>query len=536
MGVVKKRSSATSEVQSELTAGRREIEEFGDEASSVSDWDSLRIEGGFPLCGSVKIDGAKNGVLPLMAAVLLTNEPLVLTNVPEITDVWYMLELLTILGVEGVEQVDEKLGEQTLVLKFSGNKDSIQSTLQSPGSVQKILELSEKFRASYFILGPLVGRFGVGILARSGGCRLGSRPTNFHVAAMKAFGADIQESGMFQRISIPEWRFENNLMGGADIGVYEYCFPKISVGATINAVLAAVTLKWRSHLSNCAMEPEVLDVCACLRKMGAVIDVRGREIQVTGVPLLNGAAHRVLPDRIEAGTFMIATAATRGNVTLTNIENPYPLVGNVGDLLSRAGFAVTYGESCVRVSTYGGSSPDTPTIQEIQTMEYPGFPTDLQSQMLVLLSGWDEVTNCRIVENIWEDRFKQVPELHKMGAQIEIVSPREAVIERGSKLCGVTVVASDLRDAAALCIAGLSTAKGEVTVVKNVHHLDRGYSLFEEKLKRCGAQLRRVQNCTQESHTMATDTNYWQGSIRKGTCLDHSVLAHTIYTICILHT
>lgn len=529
------------QVSPEVCAGN-DIQTYK-EGPSVSDTDSLRIKGGYPLYGSIKIDGAKNGVLPLMTAALLTNEPLVLTNVPDIVDVRHMLKLLTILGVEGAETVDKKLGTRTLDLWFRGNVESIRVTLQSPDSVQEVLELSKKFRASYFILGPLVGRFGVGILAHSGGCSLGSRPTNFHVDVMKAFGADVQEGEDFRRMFIPEWRIKYDLVRGSGVNAYyegrKYSFPKISVGATINAILAAVMMEWKTHLSNCAVEPEVLDLCVCLRKMGAAIDVRAREIHVMGVRFLNGTTHRVIPDRIEAGTFMIAAAATKGKVLLTNIENPYPLVGSLGDLLSQAGFAVTYGENSVRVSHCDACSscdsvairnPYTPvaeTIREIRTMEYPGFPTDLQSQMLVLLSSWDGITNCRIVENIWEDRFKQVPELRKMGAQIEIVSPNEAIIERGKKLRGVTVIASDLRDAAALCIAGLSTAKGEVTLVRNTHHLNRGYSSFEEKLKNCGAQIERVQK-----DSCITRDCHWACNVncsRKGANSDSLILVPAIY-------
>lgn len=487
--------------------------------SSVCDTDSLRIVGGYPLQGSIKIDGAKNGVLPLMATALLTNEPLVLTNVPDIVDVGYMLKLLTIFGVERTDTVDKNLGMRMLKLWFRGDAKSIRTTLQSPDNVQEVIELSKRFRASYFILGPLVGRFGVGILAHSGGCSLGSRPTNFHIDVMKAFGAAVQEDENFQRMLIPEWRIKYGVNKD-----HEYSFPKISVGATINAILAAVMMEWTTRLSNCAVEPEVLDLCMCLRKMGAVINVRAREIHVMGVRFLNGTTHRVIPDRIEAGTFMIAAAATKGNVILTNIENPYPLVGTLGDLLGRAGFVVTYERNSVRVShcdTYSSCNHIRSPIQELQTMEYPGFPTDLQSQMLVLLSGWDEITNCRIIENIWEDRFRQVPELRKMGAQIKIVSPKEAIIERGKKLHGMSVIANDLRGAAALCIAGLSATKGEITVVQNAYHLSRGYSLFEEKLRNCGAQIERVRGDEKESYVTDRECR-WAHSINyssKGACL-----------------
>lgn len=518
-------------------------EQLREESSLLVSEDSLEIEGGNPLCGSIKIDGAKNGVLPLMAASLLTDEPLILTNVPDIADVRHMLRLLAILGVQGEESADEMFDTRTLELRFRGNAESVRTTLQSPESVSEVLELSKKFRAAYFILGPLVGRFGVGILPRTGGgCSLGLRPTNFHVDVMRAFGADVEDCEGFGRIFIPEWRVKRDLATG--VREREYTFPKISIGATINAILAAVTKAWNTHLSNCAIEPEVLDLCICLRKMGAKIDVRAREIQVTGVWFLNGVVHRVVPDRIEAGTFMIAAAATKGNVTLTNIEKPYLLVGNLGNLLSRMGFAVTYGENSIQVryrgNFYGNAPPIAENISEIQTLEYPGFPTDLQSQVMVLLSCWDGIANCRVIENIWEDRFKQVPELQKMGAKIKVVGPREAVIERGKKLHGVTVVASDLRDAAALCIAGLSTVKGEVTLVKNVHHLDRGYTLFEEKLRNCGGRIRRVRNRVKDSRTYSQRTNSiesksccrsrFHASLNSGFVPTFNVSRHLLYT------
>lgn len=490
-----------------------------EEGYSSSGSDSLKIEGGYPLQGVIKIDGAKNSVLPLMAAVLLTDESLILTNVPDIVDVRYMLKLLAILDVEWEETINEVLGSWTLKLRFKGNATSICATLRSRDHVKKVLELSTKFRASYFVLGPLVGRFGVGILAHSGGCDLGSRPTNFHVEVMRAFGANIKDSEGFQKIFIP---MEHELFGqtnGVKKQDFGYRFPNISVGATINAILVAVTRGWTTLLSNCAVEPEVIDLCMCLRKMGAKIDIKARAIHIVGVKLLKSTTHRIIPDRIEAGTFMIAAAATKGNVTLVDIENPYPLVGSLGDLLRQTGSVLKYGETYVQVNHSSDGDAlrndiDLRTAPEIRTSEYPGFPTDLQPQMLALLSGWDGVTNCRIVENIFDDRFKMVSELQKMGAEIEIVSPREVIIKRGKRLHGVTVVASNLRNAAALCIAGLIAAKGEVTIVKDVHHLDRGYASFEEKLRNCGARIQRV-------HNNVKDNRYcpWQSAGSCSTCL-----------------
>lgn len=469
--------------------------------------DSLKIEGGYPLQGLIKIDGAKNSVLPLMAAALLTDESLILTNVPDISDVRYMLKLLTIFGVKWEETANRVLGTWTLKLQFEGNVTSIQTTLRSRNSLKKLLELSKKFRSSYFVLGPLVGRFGFGILARTGGCNIGARPTNFHIDVMRAFGANVEDGKGFQKIFIPQFtqRMEHDSFqwNGVRTHDFEYTFPNTSFGATVNAILAAVTRGHTTNLSNCAVEPEVIDLCICLRKMGAKIDVRDRKIQILGVKFLNGTMHRVIPDRIEAGTFMIAAAVTKGNVTLVDIENPYPLVGRIGDLLRLTGSAVKYGANYVQVNHSGDrnmlrNNVDKQlvpmSLPDIITSKFPGFPTDLQSQTLAFLSGLDGVVNCRIVENIWEDRFKMVPELQKMGAQIEIVSPREVIIKRGKKLHGVTVVANDLRSAAALCIAGLSVAKGEVTLVKDVHHLDRGYASFEEKLQNCGARIQRVKD------------------------------------------
>ena len=476
-----------------------QLSSYFEEGASLSSSDSLKIEGGYPLQGSIKIDGAKNSVLQLMAATLLTDESLLLTNVPDIMDVHHMLELLKILGVEGEVTNNKLLGSRTLQLCFKGNGSYIKTALQSYKYVRKVLEISKRFRASYFVLGPLVGRFGFGILAHPGGCDLGSRPTNFHVDVMRAFGASVKANESFLTIILPQQTIENGV-------AVHHAFPKLSVGATTNAILTAVIReKKKTYLSNCAVEPEILDLCICLRKMGAKIDIRSREIEITGVQSLQGTTYRVIPDRIEAGTFMIATAATMGNVTLENIENSYQLVGHLGDLLSKAGCIVTYGNNYVQVnhSCDTAALPAKRMISEIQTQKYPGFPTDLLSPMLALLSGWDGITNCRLVENIWDDRFKTVPELQKMGAHINIMSSMEVMIKRGKKLHGATVVARNLRCAAALCIAGLSAAKGEVTLVKDVYHLDRGYTAFEEKLRKCGAHIERIRSDI-AGHTAAT--------------------------------
>ena len=457
--------------------------------SSLFSSDSFRIEGGYPLWGSVTIDGAKNSILPLMAAALLTDESLILTNVPDITDARYMLELLKILGAMATDMVH---GARTLKLTFKGNVSTIKASLESNDFVRNLLKLSKKLRASYYILGPLVGRFGIGILTNPGGCNLGSRPTNLHVDAMRALGANVEDNKNFQRVVLPRPAEQDEV----PVPTLKHTFPTISVGATINTILAAVIGNKKTFISNCSIEPEVLDLITCLRKMGANIERRARDIEIHGVYSLKGTTYRVIPDRFEAGTFMIAAAATMGNVTLKNIDDPYPLVGSLGELLRKVGCMVTYGKNYTQIicSHAFENVPVIPSlIPEIQTREYPsGFPTDLQSTMLALLSGWEGISNCRVIENIFEDRFKIVQELRKMGAQIEKVSSREVIIKIGRRLHGAIVMAQDLRGAAALCIAGLSTDKGEVTVVNGVYHLDRGYTSFEEKLRSCGAKIKRV--------------------------------------------
>jgi UDP-N-acetylglucosamine 1-carboxyvinyltransferase len=312
---------------------------------------------------------------------------------------------------------------------------------------------------------------------------------------MRAFGASVEDAEGYKRIFIPEHGMELDSPQGCGIKVQvnAYSFPKMSFGATINAILAAVMRDGEvTYLSNCVIEPELLNLCDCLHTMGAKIKLhpQAQEMRIIGVKSLEGTTHRVLPDRIEAGTFMITAAATRGNMTLLNIEDPRILVGSLGDLLSEVGSIISYGDNYIQIN-HSDSNPLSYQLltHEIQT---PAFPTDLQSQMLALLSGLDGISNFRIVEIIWENRFKTVPELQKMGADIEVIGPKEVVVKKGRKLHGATVVAGDLRNAAALCIAGLSTAKGDVTLVKNAHHLDRGYALFEEKLQGCGAQIERV--------------------------------------------
>jgi UDP-N-acetylglucosamine 1-carboxyvinyltransferase len=417
--------------------------------------DRIAITGGTPLRGAIPIFGAKNSALKLQAAALLSAEPLVLENMPDLADTRFMAQLLASLGVE-VAWIKEA---RTLRLHAA----EIASTIAP-------YDLVRKMRATFNVLGPLLARVGHATVSLPGGCAIGARPVDLHLKAFEAMGADIHiEQGYVKAAALRGLR-------GADIE-----FPFVSVGATEHTMLAAVLAKGDTILRNVAREPEIADLADCLNAMGAKIEGAGTtEIQIAGVASLRGAKHRVVADRIEAGTYAIAAAAATGDVVLEGARMEH--LGALADLLRQAGVAIEEAPSGVRVSRSNGRL----TPVDFETAPFPGFPTDLQAQAMAMLCLADGVS--RIRETIFENRFMHAPELARLGAQIA-VQGNEAVVTGVDRLIGAPVMATDLRASVSLVIAGLA-AEGE-TIVNRVYHLDRGFEGLEAKLAACGAQVAR---------------------------------------------
>ena len=420
--------------------------------------DSMLIRGGFPLIGEIIVSGSKNAALPIMAASLLTNQVLELSNIPKLSDINTMQSLLKHHGasISSNEQDDE-----SLVLKLQSNSIS---DLTAP------YEIVRKMRASIWVLGPLLARFGEAKVSLPGGCAIGARQVDLHIAVMKAMGAKIEIKDGYIYAS------SNGRLKGCS-----FAFAKSSVGATINAILAAVLADGKTDLSNCAREPEIVDLCHCLNKMGAEISGIGdKDIQIFGKTTLSGASYRILPDRIEAGTYMIAAAATRGDVKLRGIK--YDIVENLASKMIEAGIEVKPYKDYIHIKHSGPIKP-----VDISTQPYPGFSTDLQAQFMCLMSLADG--SSVVSENIFENRFMHVPELCRMGANITI-NGNKATVKGVGGLTAAEVMASDLRASVSLIISGLC-AEGE-TKVQRIYHLDRGYQTLEKKLSNCGADVSRI--------------------------------------------
>ncbi|HLY07286.1 MAG TPA: UDP-N-acetylglucosamine 1-carboxyvinyltransferase [Rhizomicrobium sp.] len=416
--------------------------------------DRIRIEGGAPLEGTIPISGAKNAALPLMAASLLTETPLVLSNVPKLADIALMEELLTSFGV--------KTGRENDTVRMSAS--TIRNTIAA-------YDLVRKMRASFWVLGPLVARMGEAKVSLPGGCAIGARPVDLHIRALLALGAAIELREGYVIASAPKG------LRGARIE-----FPAVSVGATVHALMTAVLAKGETVLVNAAREPEIVDLGRCLRAMGARIGGLGSpEITIQGVDVLNGAEHRVLPDRIETGTYAFAVAIAGGDVELcdTNAE----LIGCVIDLLRSIGADVETVPRGMRIRRNGSAL----RAADVTTAPYPGFPTDLQAQYMALMTIARGIA--RIRETIFENRFMHVPELGRMGADIRVEGDT-AVVTGVERLKGAPVMATDLRASVSLVLAGLA-AEGE-TIVNRVYHLDRGFERIEEKLSRVGARIERL--------------------------------------------
>ena len=416
--------------------------------------DKIVIEGGFPLNGEIKISGAKNSAIKLMAVCLLTDEPVTLTNMPRLRDTRSMAVLLRHLGVE----VDE--GEAD-VMKMHAPK---LTELTAP------YDLVRKMRASFNVLGPLLAREHKAKVSLPGGCAIGARPVDLHLKALEALGAKIELDSGYVVASA-----KGGLKGA------EITFPFVSVGATEHAMLAAVLADGETVLYNAAREPEIADLANCLNAMGAKIMGAGRsEIRIQGVDRLSGVKYAVVPDRIEAGTYALAAATAGGSVRLKNIRSDH--LGSLWPLIAQAGAKVSLDETSVLIERGGGR----PKSVDVDTMAYPGFPTDLQAQFMAFMCLANGVSIVR--ENIFENRFMHCPELARMGADITVTG-REAIVRGVKEFRGAQVMATDLRASACLINAGLA-ARGE-THISRVYHLDRGFEDIEGKLERCGARISR---------------------------------------------
>lgn len=416
--------------------------------------DNIKIIGGVPLSGEIHISGAKNAALPLMAAALLTSGKLTLCNVPLLKDVETMMTLLRQHGT----LVDERWEQGEL--EFQSDRVT---NYTAP------YELVKTMRASVLVLGPLLARFGEAKVSLPGGCAIGARPIDLHLKALEAMGATIALESGYVHAQAPKG------LKGAEIS-----FEKVSVGATENVVMAATLAEGVTTIRNAAREPEIVDLCDCLAAMGAKIEGIGTStLTVTGVSELHGATHHVVADRIEAGSFIAAAAITGGQVTLTSIK-PRTL-GAVIEKFTQAGVKIETADDSLMVKGNGLKGID------IMTQPYPGFPTDMQAQMMALLSVADGAS--MITETIFENRFMHAQELMRMGANI-VVQGRSAIIRGVPKLTGAEVMATDLRASLSLVIAALA-AQGE-TIISRVYHLDRGYEKLEEKLSNVGAKIERI--------------------------------------------
>lgn len=417
-----------------------------------------RINGGKRLEGAVTISGAKNAALAIIPAVILSGESCLLENLPEIEDVRIVEEILTSMGAD-----ISRTPDGSMRIDPSGI-----STFSVTG------EMVSSMRASYYLLGALLGRYKKAEIALPGGCAIGQRPIDQHIKGMRALGADIVIQGGSVKARADRLR-------GAEIYL-----DVVSVGATINIMLAAVAAEGQTIIANAAKEPHVVDVANFLNMMGANVKGAGTDvIRIQGGRRLHGCTYAVIPDQIEAGTFMIAAAATRGDVIINNVIPTH--LEAISAKLMECGVAVTEGDDgrdfFVRVS-----ADKRPRAVNIKTLPYPGFPTDLQQPMMALLATAEG--NSFIMENIFENRFNHVPELAKMGASISI-SSRTATVEGVEKLYGAPLCASDLRAGAALVIAALA-AEGESTI-SQIHFIDRGYEFLEQKLRALGADIMRIE-------------------------------------------
>lgn len=414
---------------------------------------AFKIIGQKKLKGSVEIQGAKNAILPIMAAALLTDKPVELTNISYLADVKVLSQLLESLG-----------------MKIKALPDKVILQADSVSSTHADYEFVSKMRGSFWVLGPLLSRFGQAEVSLPGGCAIGTRPVDLYLVALKEMGAQISVENGYVK-------------AGGKLKGAEIFFPRVSVGATHNTVMSAVLAEGTTVIHNPALEPEVMDLLHILVKMGARIEGIGTKVlTIHGVKKLNGCTHEVVPDRIESATFAAAAAITHGKILMKKTR--LNLMEAVADILRVSGVLFEQKEEGVLVDATQAQLKATP----ITTCEYPGFPTDAQallSAVLTLAKG-----ESLIEERIFENRFMHIPELQRMGAQIKILTNQSALITGVDSLSGTTVMSSDLRGGVGLVLAALA-AKGE-TIVKRIYHIDRGYFQLEEKLKSLGADITRI--------------------------------------------
>ena len=426
--------------------------------------DRIRIVGGNPLNGVIPVSGAKNAALPLMIASLLTDDTLTLENVPHLAD---------------VEQLQRILGNHGVDIAVVGRRErqgetyarTIHFTARTIVDTTAPYELVSKMRASFWVIGPLLARMGEAKVSLPGGCAIGTRPVDLFIDGLQALGVEMEIENGYVNARAP-----GGIKGG------HYSFPKVSVGATHVLMMAASLGKGETVIDNAAREPEVVDLANCLIAMGAKIEGAGTgRIVIQGVPTLSGARHRVLPDRIETGTYAMAVAMTGGDVLLEGTSADLLESGLVA--IRRSGADVTAEADGIRVRRNGGDILPV----DVVTDPFPGFPTDLQAQFMALMTRANGVSH--ITETIFENRFMHVQELARLGARISL-SGQTATVTGVPRLKGAPVMATDLRASVSLVIAGLA-AEGE-TIVNRVYHLDRGFERLEEKLTRCGAVVERI--------------------------------------------
>ncbi len=417
-----------------------------------------KIKGGIPLSGTVTISGSKNAALPIICGTVLAGEPCRIENLPDIEDVHRIIEILSAMGA-----TVEHPAPGVAVIDPRGIKEYKVST-----------EMASKLRASYYMMGTLLGRYGYSYVALPGGCPIGERPINYHLDGMRALGAEVIDRGGFVIASADELR-------GADIYL-----DMPSVGATINIMFAACRANGRTTINNAAREPHVVDVANFLNTMGANIRGAGTDvIRINGRKELHGCTYAIIPDQIEAGTYMVAAAATKGDVIISNVIPAH--LEAISAKLMECGVEVSEGDNgsefFIRVR-----ANERPRACNIRTLPYPGFPTDLQQPMTSLLTV--AIGNSFITENLFEDRFNHVRELNRMGARIA-VNGRTAIVAGVDKLYGAEVTSTDLRAGAAMIVAALM-AEG-TSIVRQIHYIDRGYEYLAEKLTALGADIERVE-------------------------------------------
>ena len=418
--------------------------------------EKIVITGGNPLSGNITIGGSKNAILPIKAACILTDEAVHLTNVPNLKDIQTMIKVLESLGVKADIS---NLNQNKLTVCYEDIDKNIAE-----------YDLVRKMRASVLILGPLLARKKEASVSLPGGCAIGARPIDIHINALKKLGAEFVLDSGYVNCKAPKGLKGNKI----DL-------KKISVGASENIIMAAALASGESEINNIAIEPEVIDLIKCLKSMGSEIDFIGdRKILIQGKENLGGTTHDVIPDRIEAGTYMIAGALIGNNLKIQNIEPDH--MQNILKVFEELEIDFKLNKDTVSLS-----KSDIEVGVNLQTEEYPGFPTDLQAQIMVLLSKSKKQSS--IIENIFENRFMHVPELNRMGAQISIEG-NKSIISPSSALIGAPVMATDLRASVSLVLAGL-ISKGE-TIINRIYHIDRGYEEIEKKNTQCGGNIRRI--------------------------------------------